>query len=71
MRDIVNAPIFIRLGGRMRGPDSMKMGACRRIILSNIVAYNVDYRHGAIISGLPGYEIDDLQMSNIRIYYKG
>lgn len=71
MRDIVNAPIFIRLGGRMRGPDSLSIGACRRIILSNIVAYNVDYRHGAIISGLPGHEIEDLQMSNIRIYYKG
>jgi len=71
MRDIVNAPIFIRLGGRMRGPDSLKMGTCRRIILDNIVAYNVDYRFGAIISGLPGYDIDDLTMSNIRIYYKG
>ena len=71
MRDIVNAPIFIRLGGRMRGPDSLKMGACRRIIINNLVAYNVDYRHGAIISGLPGYEIEDLQLSNIRIYYKG
>jgi polygalacturonase len=71
MRDIMNAPIFIRLGGRMRGPDSLKMGACRRIILSNIVAYNVDYRNGAIISGLPGYEIEDLQMDHIRIYYKG
>jgi len=71
MRDIVNAPIFIRLGGRMRGPDSLKMGACRRIIISNLVAYNVDYRHGAIISGLPGHEIEDLQLSNIRIYYKG
>jgi polygalacturonase len=71
MRDIVNAPIFIRLGGRMRGPDSLKMGSCKRVILSNIVAYNVDYRHGAIISGLPGYEIEDLQLNNIRIYYKG
>ena len=71
MRDITNAPIFIRLGARMRGPDSLKAGACRRIILSNIVAYNVDWRHGCIISGLPGNEIEDLQMSNIRIYFKG
>ena len=71
MRDIVNAPIFIRLGARMRGPDSISIGACRRIILSNIVIYNADYRHGAIISGLPGHEIEDLQMSNIRIYYAG
>jgi polygalacturonase len=71
MRDIVNAPIFIRLGARMRGPDSLKVGTCRRVILSNIVAYNVDYRQGAIISGLPGYEIEDLQLNHIRIYYKG
>jgi len=71
MRDIVNAPIFIRLGARMRGPDSIKAGACRRIIISNIVAYNVDARHGVIISGLPGNDIEDLQLSNIRIYYKG
>ena len=71
MRDIVNAPIFIRLGARMRGPDTIPVGTCRRIILSNIVIYNADYRHGVIISGLPGHEIEDLQMSDIRIYYKG
>ncbi len=71
MRDITNAPIFIRFGTRMRGPDSIPMGACRRIIISNIVAYNVDYRQGSIISGLPGHDIEDLQLSNIKIYYKG
>lgn len=71
MRDIVNAPIFIRLGARMRGPDTLAVGACRRIVISNVVAYNVDYRHGAIISGLPGHDIEDLQITNIKIYYKG
>ncbi|GGA95423.1 hypothetical protein GCM10011511_18500 [Puia dinghuensis] len=71
MRDIVNAPIFIRLGARMRAPDSMAVGACRRIILSNIVVYNADHRHGCIISGIPGHPIEDLRMNDIRIYYKG
>jgi hypothetical protein len=71
MRDIVNAPLFIRLSARMRGPDTLSIGACRRIIISNLVAYNVDPRHGAIISGIPGHDIEDLQLSNIRIYYKG
>jgi len=71
MRDIVNAPIFIRLGARQRGPDTIPVGVCRRIILSDIVVYNADYRHGAIISGLPGHPIEDLEMHNIRIYYKG
>jgi polygalacturonase len=71
MRDIVNAPIFIRLGARMRAPDSMKVGDCKRIILSNITVYNADPRFGCIISGIPGHDIEDLQLNNIRIYYKG
>jgi len=71
MRDIGNAPIFIRLGARMRDPDSIKIGEFRRIIINNIVAYNVDAKQGAIISGLPEHNIEDLQLSNIRIYYKG
>jgi hypothetical protein len=71
MRDIVNAPIFIRLGARMRGPDTIPVGQCRRIIIENIVAWNVDQKYGTIISGLPGHDIEDLQLSNIRIYYKG
>jgi polygalacturonase len=71
MRDIQNSPIFIRLGARMRGPDTVPIGQCRRIIISNLVAWNVDSKYGAIISGLPGHNIEDLQLSNIRIYYKG
>jgi len=71
MRDIVNAPIFIRLGARMRGPEGIPVGACRRIILSNIVVYNADPRHGSIIGGIPGHDIEDLQLSNVHIYYKG
>ncbi|MEO8112340.1 MAG: right-handed parallel beta-helix repeat-containing protein, partial [Ginsengibacter sp.] len=71
MRDIGNAPIFVRLGARMRGPDTIPVGACRRIIISNLVAYNVDDKQGAIISGLEGHDIEDLQLSNIRLYYKG
>lgn len=71
MRDILNSPFFIRLGARMRAPDSMKIGECRRIILSNITVYHADPRLGSIISGIPGHEIQDLQLNNIRIYYQG
>ncbi|HET7896431.1 MAG TPA: glycosyl hydrolase family 28-related protein, partial [Flavisolibacter sp.] len=71
MRDIANAPIFIRLGARMRGPDTIPVGQCRRIIIENVVAWNVDPQQGALISGLPGHAIEDLQLSNIKIYYRG
>jgi polygalacturonase len=71
MRDIVNCPIFLRLGARLRGPDDTKVGRLRRIIISNIVCYNADPRYGCIISGIPGHDIEDVRLSNIRIYYKG
>jgi polygalacturonase len=72
MRDISNSPIFVRLGKRFRGPsDTMTQGALRRVIISNIIAYNADPKYASIISGIPGNDVEDLRLSNIRIYYKG
>src|SRR5215204_143311 len=72
MRDVVNSPIFIRLGKRARGPkETTGAGALRRVIISNIIAYDAEPKYASIISGIPGHNIDDLRLSNIRIYYKG
>ena len=72
MRDIVNAPIFIRLGNRARGPkETTPVSILRRVILSNIVVYNADARYASIISGIPGHDIEDLKLSGIRIYQEG
>jgi polygalacturonase len=72
MRDISNSPIFLRLGARNRGPkETTKTGAMRRVIISNIVVYNADPKYSSIISGIPGYMIEDVQLSNIRVYAKG
>jgi polygalacturonase len=72
MRDVVNPPIFIRLGKRNRGPnETMTEGEIRRVLISNIVAYNVEPKYASIISGIPGNSIEDVRLSNIRIYYRG
>lgn len=71
MRDIVNAPIYIRLGRRNRGPEGTPTGDIRRVVISNIVASNVDRRASSMILGLPGRSIEDLTLSNIRILYQG
>ena len=72
MRDISNSPIFLRLGSRNRGPkETTKVGAMRRVIISNILVYNADPKYSSIISGIPGYLIEDVQLSNIRVYAKG
>lgn len=71
MRDIVNAPIFLRLGSRMRGPEGIPVGELRRVNISNVIVYNADPRFGSIISGIPGHNIEDVKLSHIRIFYQG
>ncbi len=71
MRDIVEEPIFLRLGSRMRGPAATPVGTLRRINISNIVVYNATSENTCTISGIPGHDIEDVQLSNIRIYYQG
>jgi polygalacturonase len=72
MRDVTNSPFFIRLGARMRGPDSLVIGQCHRINISNVNVYNaMDDSSASIISGIPGHDIANVELSNIHIYYKG
>jgi polygalacturonase len=72
MRDISNSPFFLRLGARLRGPkETTKVGGLRRVIISNVVVYNADPKYSSIISGIPGHSIEDVTLSNIRIYYQG
>lgn len=69
MRDIVNSPIFLRLGGRMRGPEGVPVGKLRRVSISNLMVYNADSHFSSIISGIPGHDIEDIKLNNIRIFY--
>ena len=71
MRDVGNAPLFIRLGARMRGPKDFPYSQLHRVVISNVIAYDVTGAQGAIISGIPGHDIEDLTLDNIRFYFKG
>jgi polygalacturonase len=71
MRDVVNAPIFLRLGRRMRSPEGTPIGHLRRVNISDVVVYNADARSAALITGIPGHDIEDVKLNNIRILYQG
>lgn len=71
MRHIGGAPIFIRLGARLRGPEGTKIGSMRRVKISNIVAHDVVADSGILISGLADHPIEDLTLSNIFIDFAG
>jgi len=71
MRDVTSSPLFLRLGARLRGPDGTQVGALRRVVISNITAYNADPRMASIISGIPGHPIEDVTISGVKILYRG
>ena len=71
MRDVTTAPLFLRLGSRMRGPEGVPVGKLRRVSISNLRVYDADPQYGSVISGIPGHPIEDIRLSNIRIYYRG
>ena len=71
MRDVSNAPIFLRLGSRMRAPKGTAVGSIRRVTISGLVVYDADPRYGSIISGIPGHDVEDVRLSNIRILVPG
>jgi len=71
MRDIVDVPLFLRLGSRMRGPAGTTVGELRRVNISNLVASNCASRQASIITGIPGHCIEDVRLSNIIVLHRG
>jgi len=72
MRDVGTGPLFLRLGARLRGPkESTKVGTLRRILISNLDCYNAPAHQASILSGIPGYTIDDVKLDNIYIQTAG
>jgi len=71
MKDILNAPFFLRLGARMRGPEGTPVGIIRRINISNVLAYSQNPKFCSMIMGIPGHPIEDVKLNNILIRIKG
>ncbi len=72
MRNLIHGPLFFRLGARLRGPkETTRVGSLRRILVSNVVSYNSDAAVGCILSGIPGYPIEDIKINGLYMQHKG
>jgi polygalacturonase len=73
MRNAVEAPIFMRLGARMRGPSGVPVGVMRRVILSNISCMSAvnSPRIGSILAGIPGHPIEDVKITDMVVVHSG
>ncbi len=72
MRDLVHGPLFFRLGSRLRGPrESTRVGALRRILVSNVVSSNSAASIGNILSGIPDHPLEDIKIANLYMQHRG
>jgi polygalacturonase len=72
MRDIVDAPLFLRLNRRNRGPkETMRPGTLRRVLISNLVSHNSASSTASIFSGIPSNLIEDVKLSNCYFGHNG
>jgi len=71
MREVMNAPIFIRLGARLRRPGEQGPATLRRVSIANLSASEVAPEHGIFIAGLPGHKVEDVRLSGIKVSYRG
>jgi polygalacturonase len=70
MIDVCQYPIYLTLGKRNRGPDATN-GVMRNIQISNVIATGIDPMSGIQITGMPGDDIQNVRLDNIRMVFKG
>ena len=66
-----NSPLFMRLGARMRSPENTPVGVLRRVRVSDVNVSNADPRYPILLSGIPGYRIEDVTVHNFHIRFQG
>jgi polygalacturonase len=72
MRDTGDAPLFLRLNRRNRGPkETMRSGTLRRVVISNLVSHNSAASTASLISGIPENLIEDVKLSNCYFGHRG
>jgi polygalacturonase len=70
MRNVTQAPMFLFLGSRMRGPKDAAIGTLRRVLLSNIVSSHAGQLPSLMV-GIAGHPIEDVKISDVYLHQQG
>ncbi len=71
MRNMVGPPIFVRLGGRLRGPAPVAPGEIRRVSFQQIDCVSASSDDCSILAGFPGHPVKDIVVSSVRVQHQG
>lgn len=70
-----HVPIYMRLGNRARkfydGQPEPGVGVFKDVIISNVIATNVQSPIGCSITGIPGHNVENVSLNNISIEFPG
>jgi len=70
-----HVPIYMRLGNRARKyyeeQPQPKVGIFKNVMVSNVFATNVQSSIGCSITGIPGYNIQNISLNDISIEFPG
>ncbi len=71
MDDICNAPIYIRLGDRMRAPEGFHPSKAYDIRINKVHVTNADSRYACLIVGTENQPVKDVRISNLYVQFRG
>ncbi len=70
LRGGLSAPIFLRLGRRMRGPAGTPIGSLKRVLIDNITCSNTSPLP-VVVAGIDGHPVEDIKISNVFLDQPG
>jgi polygalacturonase len=70
MRDVTTAPVFLRLGRRLRGPAGTQPGTLKRVAIHNIIVSGAATMP-SIIAGIPGHPVEDVTITDMIVEQVG
>jgi polygalacturonase len=71
MYDVRSAPLFVRLGARLNGPEGTVPGRLRDVKITDVYCEQLYTSMPLIVSGIPAHPIEDIEMSHIHMKTRG
>jgi polygalacturonase len=69
--DVRSAPIFVRIGARLNGPEGTVPGILRDVSIRDVYCEQLYTTMPMIVSGIPGHPIENIEMRHIHMKIRG
>ena len=71
MYDVRSAPLFLRLGARLNGPEGISPGRLQNVEIRDVYCEQFYTSMPMIMSGIPGHLIENIKMNHVHMKIMG